>query len=245
MQRLWIALGLGAVVAGLVAFAVVVIVLPVARDDGGGIVVESDGGTAAPFDSPADPPAEPDSPPEPEPEPGVASGDVAKGAGDAAPFSGGAPPPPPPTPVPVPDPSPVEPADEGPVLPPRVLTPEEIKAMEEANREAVRESEAARLRKEIAMFEEIMGPLDDDTARAFLAIYNQYFERRYRELRRLVTEAKRKAEETGADPEFPDKAKVFDDVRRETYRELESLLTPAQLESFRRWWEEECKGEGR
>ena len=90
------------------------------------------------------------------------------------------------------------------------------------------------------MFEEIMGPLDENTGKAFLDIYYGYYSQAYQEFRKRVTEATTKAAETGLDPELPDREAVYTEVREAAYKKLVDVLNPDQLEKFRTWWEEKC-----
>lgn len=107
-----------------------------------------------------------------------------------------------------------------------LFTEEELQRFRDENVRKVMEVEKARRRREIVMFEEIMGPLTEEQADAFLDIYNRYYEEASREFRDRVTRG-----------DMPDRNVVYRQVRQKAYKRLASVLDPVQLDKFRSWWE--------
>ncbi|GEM_PF-2600585 len=166
------------------------------------------------------------------------------------PLEDAVPPPGPPVPVPVPVPAspPAPPAAEDPGTgsapsPPPLLPgehrpsgpepggpgPEALERLREETRRAAEETVKAQRAREIKMFEDLLGPIEDDKERTFLDLYYAYHQEAALEFRRRVTAG-----------EEPDRKKIFAEARDRLYEKLESVLTPEQLASFRTWLEEKC-----
>ncbi|MHC5036374.1 MAG: hypothetical protein ACYTHM_03600 [Planctomycetota bacterium] len=116
-----------------------------------------------------------------------------------------------------------------PLVPANPLSPEAIKRREEEARRQAEKSLRAKQERDLKMFEEIMGPLEPETGKAFLEIWYRYPTERSKEWRKRVTEA----QQSGIDP--PDQATVFSEVLEKILLELEGVLNYDQMQKFRAW----------
>jgi hypothetical protein len=109
------------------------------------------------------------------------------------------------------------------------LSPEELERIREENIRKVAESDLEMRKRERQMFEDIMGPLEDEKAKAFLDLYYGYHEETNREYRTRI--------ERG---ESPDYDSLCTQIRVRTYEKMEKVLDSVQMAKFRTWWEEKC-----
>jgi hypothetical protein len=109
------------------------------------------------------------------------------------------------------------------------LTPEDIERARDENVRKVAENAREMRKRERQMFEDIMGPLEEEKAQSFLDLYYGYYDEASKEYRGRI--------ERG---ESPDRDAVYSEVRRRTYEKMEKVLDPAQMGKFRAWWEEKC-----
>ena len=109
------------------------------------------------------------------------------------------------------------------------LTPEEIERIRDENVRKVAENALEMRKRERKLFEDIMGPLEEEKAQAFLDLYYATYDETAREYRTRI--------ERG---ESPDRDALFTEIRVRTYEKMEKVLDSVQMAKFRTWWEEKC-----
>ncbi|MCU0722760.1 MAG: hypothetical protein MUC63_03960 [Planctomycetes bacterium] len=161
--------------------------------------------------------------PVPDPEAGAAGAPIPGSRANPAPASGGTAAHPLLGPVPG---APKEP-DAGPNRP--ALTAEELERSRDESIRKVEENLREMRKRERETFEGILGPLEDEKAKAFQDAYSAYYDEASREFRSRIEKG-----------EKPDRNAVYAAARDRMYGKLAGVLDPAQLQKFRTWMEEQC-----